>query len=376
MKKRVAILFGGPSGEHDVSIQSAVNIYKALNSEKYERHLIGLDHQAVWRVASEDRPLLLLDDGGPYSLDAPLPPCGHIHINREAPAVAAHVPGEEQVVLVGLDDGAQKAEIDIFFPVAHGSYGEDGCLQGMLEMLGVPFVGAGVLGSAVGMDKDVMKRLLRDRGIPGPRFVVARKPEKDQLSFDVLSRQLGAPLFVKPCNLGSSVGIHKVSDADAFETALTDAFQYDRKIIIEEGVKGRELECAVLGGDPPRASVAGEIIVHADFYSYHAKYEDEHGAELCIPADVSPEQLRAIQEMAIAAFECLECAGLARVDFFLLENGQLLLNEINTLPGFTRISMYPKLWQAAGLEYGELLDRLLDLALDRYAREKELKRSY
>jgi D-alanine-D-alanine ligase len=422
MKKRIGILFGGPSGEHEVSIQSAINIYRALDPEKHEKILIGMDLQGAWRIASAEHPLLIGADGadalaekpadpaqpagadgadalaekpadpaqpaGADGADAlaekpadPAQPAGAavspdgLRINPAAPVVIPEA-GSGRVILVDLATAAPRQEIDVFFPIAHGTFGEDGCLQGLLKLLGAPFVGAGVLGSAAGMDKDVMKRLMRDAGIPVPRFVVVRSRERDQISFDVLSKTLGTPLFVKPCNLGSSVGIHKVSDAESFDAALADAFRYDLKVIIEEGIRGREIECSVLGNDSPLASVPGEIIVHADFYSYYAKYIDPDGAALEIPARLDKTKAQEIRDLAVRAFEALECQGMARVDFFLKEDGAVLVSELNTLPGFTRISMYPKMWEASGLSYGKLLDRLIELALERHEAESRLKRTY
>jgi D-alanine-D-alanine ligase len=254
----------------------------------------------------------------------------------------------------------------VVFPVLHGPMGEDGTVQGLLELAGVPYVGAGVLGSAIGMDKDVMKRLLRDAGLPIGPFVALRKSDfqRDPDAACARAAGLGFPLFTKPANLGSSVGITRVADESALTAALAHAFEYDVKALAEAGIAGREVECSVLGGDDPVASLPGEIVVrHADrFYSYDAKYMDENGAELRIPAALSPEQTAEVQRLAIASFRALECHGLARVDFFLRDDGSLLVNEINTLPGFTAVSMYPKLWEASGIGIGELVKRLIDLA--------------
>ena len=390
MRKRIGILFGGPSGEHEVSIQSAINIHRALDPERYEKILIGMDLQGAWRIASPGHPLLVGANGSDALSEIPADPAqpagaakpsgaavspDGLRINPAAPVVIPEA-GSGRVILVDLATAAPRQEIDVFFPIAHGTFGEDGCLQGLLKLLGAPFVGAGVLGSAAGMDKDVMKRLMRDAGIPIPRFVVVRSRERDQISFDVLSKTLGTPLFVKPCNLGSSVGIHKITDAESFDAALADAFRYDLKVIIEEGIRGREIECSVLGNDSPLASVPGEIIVHADFYSYYAKYIDPDGAALEIPARLDKTKAQEIRDLAVRAFEALECQGMARVDFFLKEDGAVLVNELNTLPGFTRISMYPKMWEASGLPYGKLLDRLIELALERHEAESRLKRTY
>ncbi len=262
--------------------------------------------------------------------------------------------------------------LDVVFPVLHGPYGEDGSVQGLLKTAGIPFAGPGVLAAAVGMDKDVMKRLLVGAGIPVADFRVAHARDP-RPAWDAIARELGGAVFVKPANLGSSVGIRKVAEPAAFAEAVEDAFAYDSKIIVERAIAGREIECAVLGNDEPVASVAGEVIPHHEFYSYEAKYLDEEGAELVIPADLEPSVSEQVREMALDAFRALCCDGMARVDFFLQEDGVLLVNELNTIPGFTRISMYPKLWEASGIAYAELIERLLRLGIERYERERGLR---
>jgi D-alanine-D-alanine ligase len=252
----------------------------------------------------------------------------------------------------------------VVFPILHGPYGEDGTVQGLLKLADVPFVGSGVLGSAVSMDKDVMKRLFRDAGIPIGKFLtytVHNPPE----SFAAITAALGSPVFVKPANLGSSVGISKARNEDEFTAAVQEAFQYDTKIIIEEFIKGREIECGVLGNENPVASVPGEVIHTHEFYSYEAKYLDENGAALEIPAKLDSETQKHIQELAIKAFQVLCGEGLSRVDFFLKENGEIFVNEINTMPGFTKVSMYPKLWEASGIGYTELISRLIELSINK-----------
>src|SRR3989344_7305288 len=241
----------------------------------------------------------------------------------------------------------------MFFPVLHGPFGEDGTMQGLLKLANIPFVGADVLGSAIGMDKDAMKRLLRDAGIPIGRFVVLKKNETS--SYKNIVKMLGLPLFIKPANLGSSVGVHKVHNEKGFDEALNDGFSFDTKVIVEEFIDGREIECSVLGNDDPIASVSGEIIVKDEFYSYNAKYIDEDGAMLEIPAKITKSQVRKVQELAIKTFKILECSGMARVDFFMTKKEKIIVNEINTIPGFTSISMYPKLWEASGIGYSELI---------------------
>jgi len=265
----------------------------------------------------------------------------------------------------------QDEKLDVVFPIIHGTYGEDGSLQGLLELMDVAYVGAGVLGSAVGMDKDVQKRLLMQSGIPVAKFEVVK-------DIELIKRlMLKYPVFVKPVNMGSSVGVSKAASQKSLVVSLKQAFKYDTKAIIEEEVKGRELEVSVLGNDDPIASIPGEVIAKRhEFYDYEAKYIDENGAELKIPARLTKEQVSEIQKLAIRAFKVLECGGMARVDMFMRPDGQLVINEINTLPGFTSISMYPKLWEASGLSYSKLLDRLIELAIEKKKQKDRLKRSY
>jgi len=360
-KIRVGILFGGRSAEHEVSLQSAKNVADAIDTTKYEVALIGIDKSGKW----------LLPDQSRYLINASDPKL--IKLNRENEASVALVP-QGGGDLTDLTAGGIQSSVDIVFPILHGPFGEDGTVQGLLKLAGVPFVGAGVLGSAVGMDKDVMKRLLRDAGIPTARFLVFR--HHDVLDFDAIADDLGLPFFVKPANLGSSVGVHKVTDELSFGKAVEDAFGYDTKILIEEFIDGRELECSVLGNLDPVASAVGEIIPTHEFYSYDAKYIDEQGAALEIPADVPDAVSDEIRALAIRAFNTLECEGMARVDCFLKKDGTVLLNEINTIPGFTKISMYPQLWQASGVSYAELIDRLIQLGIERFEREQKLKTSF
>jgi D-alanine-D-alanine ligase len=298
-----------------------------------------------------------------------------IALNRSSEHVAL-VPKDNRNQLVNLSSRESLGPIDVVFPVLHGPFGEDGTVQGLLKLFNVPFVGASVLGSAIGMDKDVMKRLLRDAGIPIPDFLVFHKESIDEIDFEQVKKQLGLPLFIKPANLGSSVGIHKVKDESQFMPAILDAFQYDVKILIEEYIKGREIECSVLGNENPIVSIPGEIIPQHEFYSYEAKYIDEKGASLEIPAKLSPEIIKQIQDVALRAFKALCCEGMARVDFFLRNEKEIFVSEINTIPGFTKISMYPKLWEASGIPYTELIDKLIQLALERFEREKKIKISY
>lgn len=360
MKTRVGIIFGGKSGEHEVSIQSAKSIYEALDRQKYEPVLVGVDKQGAWRLGAD----------ASFILNASNPKL--IALNSSAPEVVPVERPGEALALRDPDTGLLRQSIDVFFPIMHGTFGEDGSLQGLLRLLDSPFVGASVLGSAVGMDKEVMKRLLRDGGLPTPRFASVRST-KDDLS--AIAAELGLPLFVKPCNLGSSVGISKVKKPEDLMPAVERALRFDRKAIIEEGITGREIEVAVLGNEEPKASVCGEIIPRHEFYSYEAKYIDENGALLKIPADLPAWIADNIRDLAVKAFKVLECEGMGRVDFFLKPDGTALVNEINTLPGFTKISMYPKLWEATGLSYPALLDKLVQLALDRHQKDRNLQRS-
>jgi len=322
-KIKIGVLFGGKSAEHEVSVVSAQNVIAALDRNKYI--------PASIKIGKNGKEYLKL----PQKLKS----------------------------------------VDVVFPVLHGPFGEDGTVQGLLKLANVPFVGAGVLGSAIGMDKDAQKRLLRDAGIPIAKFLVVRNTEQKKIKFTTVKKSLGIPFFIKPANLGSSVGVHKVKNQKEFMYALLDAFRYDTKVLIEEYVKGREIECSVLGNENPIASVPGEIIPQHEFYSYEAKYLDAQGATLIIPAKLPKAATKKVRELAVRAFKALCCEGMARVDFFVTKNEKVLVNEINTIPGFTSISMYPKLWEASGISYSRLIDRLIQLALDRHQKEQKLKTS-
>lgn len=335
VKIRVAIVFGGRSGEHEVSVRSATSIFNKLNREKYEVILAGVDKLGTW-----------------HKIDANWLPQG--------PEMKAIGSGDKSLVPQELG-----GTIDVFFPIIHGPMGEDGTLQGLFELLNVAYVGAGVLGSAVGMDKDVMKRLLLQSKLPIGRYVVY--PQKHNFKY---------PVFVKPANMGSSVGVTKAKNKAEETTAVKEALKYDTKVLIEEAIVGRELEISVLGNDNPIASLPGEVKATHEFYDYEAKYLDENGAILEIPAKLTKSQVINIQKIAIAAFKALDCKGMARVDMFMTKKGKIIINEINTLPGFTSISMYPKLWEATGLKYADLLDKLIELALEDKARKDKLLRSY
>lgn len=351
-KIRVGILFGGQSAEHEISILSARNVLAALDRARFDPVLIGIDKSGRWLAQDPARLLASARDPRQVAIEPGLP----------APIEQA------------------AGQVDVVFPVLHGTLGEDGAMQGLLEVAGIAYVGAGVLGSAVGMDKDVMKRLLRDAGLPIAAFQTVRRERflADPAGTCRALHDLGFPLFTKPANAGSSVGVRKVRDAAGLEDAVRFALQFDTKAIVEQGIDGREIELAVLGGDPPTVSIAGEIVVeHADgFYSYDAKYLDEQGARLELPAKISAAELARAQQLALAVFEVLECDGLARVDLFMTPAGEFLVNEINTLPGFTAISMYPKLWALSGVPQTELISRLIDLALRRAQLRREIRANY
>jgi D-alanine-D-alanine ligase len=361
---RVGILFGGRSGEHEVSLNSAASILKALDPAKYEVVPIGITREGRWLVGSSADRILpaVLQSGKPVT--ASVDPTGPKLIPLNSTLAKT---------------GAGGLGIDVIFPVLHGTFGEDGTVQGLLELAGIPYVGAGVLGSAVGMDKDVMKRLFRDAGLPVVPWLMFLRGEWKEDAVRVrraIRNKFPFPLFVKPANLGSSVGISKVHSARELDPAMDLAAQYDRKILVETGVDGREIECSVLGNDRPEASLPGEVIPVNEFYDYEAKYVKE-GSELIIPARLTPRQTRQVQELAIRAFQAADCAGMARVDLLLeSKTGSFLVNEINTIPGFTTISMYPKLWEASGVSYAQLVDRLIELALERHREKAQTRYTY
>lgn len=340
MKTRVAVLYGGKSAEHEISQLSAANVIGMLNPELFEVVPIEIDKTGRWTFEG-----------------------ALIHLT----------PGAARPLSTA--DGA--LAVDVVFPVLHGPYGEDGSVQGVLEVLGLPYVGAGVLGAAVGMDKEVMKRLLTQANIANAPSVTVRRHQREQHSWDAVREVLGSPVFVKPANLGSSVGVHKVRTAAEFDAALDDALSWDSKVIVEAMIDGREVECAVLGNEAPRASIIGEIVTQSghDFYSYDAKYIDESGAQLNIPAVMDDTIAQRVREVSVRVYEVLECAGLARVDSFLTPDGDIFVNEINTLPGFTNISMYPKLWEATGVPQDELVAQLIQHALDRHAQQAAMRTS-
>lgn len=362
-KVRVGILFGGKSAEHEVSLQSAKSIVEAIDKNKYEIVLLGIDKSGQWH----------LNEASTYLLHADNPKLIALNKGNESVTLVPATAGERN--LVSLAGAGSVGAVDVVFPVLHGPYGEDGTVQGLLRMADVPFVGSDVLGAAVSMDKDVMKRLLKEAGIPTPQFRAFNRSAAAP-SYKEVFKALGSPVFVKPANLGSSVGVAKVESEQHFNDAVGDAFRYDHKILVEQSIAGREIECSVLGNEDPIASLPGEVKPRHAFYSYDAKYIDEHGAELIVPAQLPADVVKRVQDLAVATFKVLCCAGMARVDFFVTPDNEVYVNELNSIPGFTKISMYPKLWEASGIPYTELIDRLIQLALERADRDKRLKTSF
>jgi D-alanine-D-alanine ligase len=372
MKKlRVAVLYGGRSGEHEVSLQSAASVINHLDRDRFEIVPVAIDKQGRWHL--NDISLLEGKKSLPVFKDAPkvvLPP------NPADPDGGS--------ALIRLGESGEARGIDVVFPVMHGPLCEDGTIQGLLELADLPYVGCSVLASALAMDKEMAKRVARDAGIPIVPYVSLKhevwKREK-QHSAKSIAEQLGYPVFVKPANLGSSVGVHKVKEPSGLNAALEDAFNYDRKVLVEAAVNAREIEVSVLenleAGAEPLVSVPGEIQPAHEFYSYEAKYLDEKGAALIIPAKLDPEETKRAQEIGRKVFTALECEGMARVDLFLeRSSGEFFFNELNTIPGFTSISMYPKLWEASGISYQELLSKLVDLAISRHEKKKTLVREF
>ena len=389
-KLRVGILFGGRSGEHEVSLLSAASVLNAIDKEKYDVVPIGITKEGRWLTAEHAENLLAgklqieprnLRAGDPDMTE----PAAVLH--RGEAAVFPPEPVHRDKGLVPFQADAsplrrasdRAINVDVIFPVLHGTFGEDGTIQGLLELADIPYVGAGVLGSAAGMDKDIMKSLFMAAGIPIVKHVTILRSawERDSKKIEKLvSSKLKYPVFVKPANLGSSLGISKAHDRHELDSAIEEAARFDRKIVIEEGVggkkeKAREIECSVLGNDEAQASIPGEIVPIKEFYDYNAKYLDE-GSKLIIPAKLTKTQTRKVQEMAVQAFKAVDGSGLARVDFLMdPKPGKIYLNEINTMPGFTSISMYPKLWAASGLAYSDLIDRLIQLAMERHEDKKK-----
>jgi D-alanine-D-alanine ligase len=377
-KIRLGVLFGGRSGEHEVSLTSAASLIKALDPDKYEVVPVGITREGRWRVGP--KAFGLLTETAEEDAAQQIAPLQTVLEQGKAVTPSADPTGPKLLSLAKLSPALEaRPEVDVIFPVLHGTFGEDGTIQGLLELADVPYVGAGVLASSAGMDKDVMKRLFRDAGLPVVPWELVLRSEWENDPGAVrrrIARRFRFPFFVKPANLGSSVGITKVHEPEELAGAMELAAQYDRKILVEKAIDAREIECAVLGNDNPEASVPGEVIPVNEFYDYEAKYIKE-GSELLIPARLSPRQSKRVQELAVRAFKAIDCAGMGRVDFLLdRKSGRIFVLEINTIPGFTSISMYPKLWEASGVSYSKLLDRLIELALERHRDKTRTRYDY
>jgi len=366
---RVAVLFGGRSGEHEVSIASAKSVMSAMDPDRYEIVAVGISKEGRWVTGGDAMNVLeagVTADGTAV---------------QQAPDVGrdAQLPVTERRRELLPGTSGRFPEVDVVFPVLHGTYGEDGTVQGLLELADLPYVGSGVLGSALGLDKVAMKGILRTNGLPVVDYVACTKRrwgcDPDGVIREV-EANLDYPMFVKPANLGSSVGVSKAHDREGLRRGLDLAARFDRRLLVERAVNAREIECSVLGNDEPVASVLGEVVPCNEFYDYRAKYIDED-SELHIPADLPEDVAAHIRDLAVRAFVALDCAGMARADFFLCrDTGTVYVNELNTIPGFTKISMYPKLWEASGLPYSMLIDRLIELAIERYEEKGALERSY
>ncbi len=367
-KIRVGLVFGGRSGEHEVSLASANSVMANLDKEKYEVVPIGITKSGSWLLGSEPAKLIAAEQSVGQEQTGAEEAEGGEHIT------SVTLTGDPKLRrLIALERGEELRDngaLDVIFPVMHGTYGEDGALQGLLEMANVPYVGCGVLGSALGMDKEKMKMVFQSAGLPIVDYLVFRRNQWErspETILDAIEARLGYPCFVKPVNLGSSVGVNKAHERGELIHAINVAAEYDRKVIVERGISCRELEISVLGNDEPIASVVGEVISSNEFYDYRAKYLDGK-SQTIIPADIPQETAEEVRRIALQAFLALDLSGLARVDFFLDKtSGKVYINEVNTMPGFTQISMYPKLWEASGLPYPELLDRLIELAIERHA---------
>lgn len=361
-KLRIGVIFGGRSGEHEVSFRSAHSVINAIDKSKYEVVPIAITKEGNWLAPAAAARLLS------KKTQRLLPPNTFGNETEDVTIVG----DPSRAGLVRLDSDGQTERLDVIFPVLHGTYGEDGTLQGLLEMAAIPFVGCGTLASACGMDKSIMKALFKDAGLPICRYTSFLRSEWEGNREKIVrrvSRQLGFPCFVKPANLGSSVGVSKATDKTSFVKAVELAARYDRKIIVEELVEGRELECAVMGNDQPRASLPGEYVVHTEaarFLDYTEKYSSTGNVEFVVPAEVSKAVTNKIQAMAVKAYQAIDASGLSRVDFFLKKDGELLVNEINTLPGLTDVSGFPKMWEASGIPFPQVIDQLIELAIERH----------
>lgn len=361
-KCHITVLCGGQSTEHEISVLSARNVVAALDRKKYAVSVIYITRQGRWYLLDDEK---------------------QIHkaklqelIAKKSASAVMLMPGDPKHPWVLKNDMSCQIPVNCVLPMLHGMLGEDGTIQGLLDVLNVPYVGANVLGSALCMEKHIAKRLLRFASLPTADWIRIDQDAIDDFPYDVISKQLGELVFVKPTSLGSSIGISKVRNQQEFDTAVREAFRYDDQVIVEQGIIGREIECSVLGNDDPTASLPGEIVSQHEFYSYEAKYLDPEGAEIITPADLPGVTVQRIQALAVEAFKVLQCNGMARVDFFVTEEQEVIINEVNTIPGFTNISLYPRNWEASGLSYSELLDDLIHLALARYRRKTALSQVF
>lgn len=357
--QHIAIIYGGKSTEHEISIRSARNIAKAIDSTKYTLSLIGIAKDGYWyskTMEELDNEQIVLKSSRKLSL----------------------IPGGKRGTLINTANNTALLQIDAVFPIVHGTGGEDGSLQGLLKTMNIPFVGPGVVGSALCIDKEVAKRILTEAGVANSKFLAYHSSERKNINYEYARELLGIPMYIKPPNLGSSVGISKVNTQSEFDTAIDLALRYDRKVLIEQNIVGREIECAVMGNENVRASPVGEVVTNADshtFYDYTAKYLDANGSVTMIPADLNIATQTSIREIAVQTYKALNCEGMARVDVFVTETDEIIVNEVNSLPGFTDISMYPKLWEADGIAYTDLITKLIELAIERSEDEEKMQTS-
>ncbi len=359
-KIRVGVVFGGRSPEHNISLLSASNVIENIDQDRFEVVRLAIDKNGVWHYNEGE---LKLNNPGNAQLVSLPDYDNSIYLSQNT--------GDHTII--NKATGEVITKIDVLYPVLHGAFGEDGSIQGLAKVAGLPCVGCGILGSSAGMDKDVTKRLLRDSGIGVANFITLRKGYNDQLTYDDIKKSIGGEMFIKPANLGSSVGVSFVDNEKDFNIALKEGFEYDPKVIVEEKIVGREIECAVLGNVHPEASVIGEILPKTEWYTFENKYVDDDGAGLEIPAKLTTEEAKQARSIAINSYINLECCGLTRVDMFLKPDGEIIVNEVNTLPGFTKISMYPKLWGHSGIRYQDLITKLIELAIDKFESEARLR---
>lgn len=357
--QHIAIIYGGKSTEHEVSIRSARNIAKAIDKTKYTLSLIAIAKDGSWYSKSMEE----------LSTENVVLPSN----NR-----LSLIPGGNRGILLNLSSNTELAPLDAVFPIVHGTGGEDGTLQGLLKTMNIPFVGPGVVGSALCIDKEVAKRMLNEAGIKNSKFLAYHSSERAQITYEQAHAVLGVPMYIKPPNLGSSIGISKVTNKAEFDAAIDEAFKFDRKVLIEQNIVGREIECAVMGNADVKASPVGEVVTNEEshtFYDYAAKYTDANGSVTMIPAQMVEATQNRIREIAIKTYKTLNCEGMSRVDVFLTDTNEIVVNEVNTLPGFTDISMYPKLWEADGIAYADLITKLIDLAIERSEDEEKMQTS-